>query len=105
MKQATPVNVLAVLVVAVLATMVGCAPARQAVHTDNASGVSVRLPVVESPEVSIRAEERGPPEGPLSQPQSVADEYRGRWLTLIEVTVTPPPEAEKSPVPGPEESP
>lgn len=93
-----------VLVLAILATAVGCAPARQAVHTDNASGVSVRLPMVESPEVSIRAEEQGPPEGPLSQPPSVADEYRGRWLTLIEVNVSPPPE-EKPAAPEPEESP
>ena len=99
MKQATLVILLAVLAV-------GCAPARQAVHSDNAAGVSVRLPMVESPGVSVHAEEQGPPEGPLSHPQSVADEYRGRWLTLIEITVTPPAaEAEKSPAPGPEESP
>lgn len=105
MRRATLGILLAWLFVAIFATAVGCAPSRKAVHTDNVSGVSVRLPVVEAPEVSIQAEEQGPPKGPISEPPSVADEYRGRWLTLIEVTVNPPPEAEKAPSPGPEESP
>lgn len=105
MKRATLVILLAVLVLAVLATAVGCAPARKAVHSDNVSGVAVRLPIVESPEVSISAEEQERLEGPPAEPQSVADEYRGRWLTLFEVTVTPPPEAVKPPLLGPEESP
>lgn len=105
MKRVTLVILLAVLVLAILATAVGCAPARQAVHTDNASGVSVRLPMVESPDVSIRAEEQERLPGPIEEPPSVADEYRGRWLTLIEVNVSPPPEAEKPAAPESEKSP
>lgn len=105
MKRVPLVILLAALVLAMLAAAVGCAPARQAVHADNASGVSVRLPIVESPKVSLSAEEEArPPLGPLSEPQSVGDEYRGRWLTVFEVTVTHP-EAEKPKEPVPEDFP
>jgi hypothetical protein len=99
MKRGTLVILLAATVLAILAAAAGCAPGRQAVRDENPSGVAVRLPVVESPNVSLRAEEQVRP-GSLAEPQSVGDEYRGRWLTLIEVTVTPP-EPEGPPSPGP----
>lgn len=105
MNRLTLIILLALLLLAILATAVGCAPASKAVHTDNASGVAVRLPIVESPDVSISAEEQERLPGPIEEPQSVADEYRGRWLTVIEVTVTPPPEPQKPAPPVPEESP
>jgi hypothetical protein len=81
------------LVLALLAVLAGCAPGKQAARPDNPPGVAVRLPMVESPRVRLHAEEpRRPPPGP----QSVGDEYFGRWLVLIEVDITPP-EAERPP--------
>lgn len=104
MKRGSLDILLAALVLAVLATAVGCAPGKETVRaTENPSGVAVRLPIVESPGVSLRAEEQARP-GALAEPPSVGDEYRGRWLTLIEVTVTPP-EPEGPPPPGPVKSP
>ena len=104
MKRGTLVILLAALVLAILATAVGCAPGKEAVRgAENPSGVAVRLPMVESPDVSLRAEEQARP-GALAEPQSVGDEYRGRWLTLIQVTVTPP-EREAPPPPVPMETP
>ncbi len=99
MKRGTLVILLAAAVLEILAAVVGCAPGKEAVRAENPSGVAVRLPVVESPKVSLRAQEQTRP-GSLAEPQSVGDEYRGRWLTLIEVSVTPP-EPEGPPSPGP----
>jgi hypothetical protein len=104
MKRGTMGILLAALVPAILATAVGCAPGKEAVRgTENPSGVAVRLPIVESPDVNLRAEEQTRP-GALAEPPSVGDEYRGRWLTLFEVTVTPP-EPDGPPAPGPMQSP
>jgi hypothetical protein len=104
MKRGTLVILLAALVLAILATAVGCAPGKETVRsTENPSGVAVRLPIVESPDVSLRAEEQTRP-GALAEPPSVGDEYRGRWLKMIEVTVTPP-EPEGPPAPEPVQSP
>ena len=89
MKRGTLVILLAAAILTILAAVAGCAPGKQAVRAENPSGVAVRLPVVESPKVSLSAEEQVRP-GSLAEPQSVGDEYRGRWLTLIEVTITPP---------------
>lgn len=102
MKRGTLIILLVALVPAILAASVGCAPGKGAVRgAENPSGVAVRLPVVESPKVNLRAEEQVRP-GSLAEPQSVGDEYRGRWLTLIEVTVTPPePEGQPSAEPVP----
>lgn len=99
MKRGALAILMATLLLAMLAAAAGCGPATKAVHTDNAAGVAVRLPVVESPKVSLRAHEPVRP-GPMTEPASVGDEYRGRWLTLIEVTVTPP-EAESPPSQAP----
>lgn len=86
MKRGTLIILLALLILAVLAILGGCAPGKQAVRTDNPPGVTVHLPMVESPKVTLHAEEpRRPPPGP----QSVGDEYFGRWLTLIEVEINP----------------
>jgi hypothetical protein len=87
MKRGTLILLLAALVLAVLATAVGCAPGKQAARGETPSGVSVRLPIAEPPNVHLRAEEAERPLPP--EPQSVADEYRGRWLTIIEVDVYP----------------
>lgn len=86
MKRGTPIILLALLILAVLAILGGCAPGKQAVRNANPPGVTVHLPMVESPKVTLHAEEpRRPPPGP----QSVGDEYFGRWLTLIEVEINP----------------
>jgi hypothetical protein len=98
MKRGTLVILLSALVLALLATTVGCAPGKQAARTENPSGVSVRLPITEPPNVHLRAEEAERPLPP--EPQSVADEYRGRWLTIIEVDVYPP-ETEAPTITGP----
>jgi hypothetical protein len=98
--------ILLVIFLAALAALIGgCTTAGQAVRTDTPPGVAVRLPITESPGVSLRAEEETrvlPPE-----PLSVGDEYRGRWLTLIEIEVTPvtPPAAEESPESAPMNAP
>lgn len=63
----------------------GCAPQKQALR-DDGSVVAVRLPPMEAMDVRLRSER---PEAPPELPFSVADETRGRWLTLVEVTVTP----------------
>lgn len=88
MKHKTLIILLALLILALFALVAGCVPGKQAARPDTPPpGVAVRLPIVESPKVSLRAEEpRRPPPGPLS----VGDEYFGRWLVLIEVDITPP---------------
>lgn len=89
MKRVTMVILLALLILAVLSLAGGCTTAKQATIPDNPPGVAVRLPVIEPPNVSLRAEETErwtPPPGP----QSVGDEYSGRWLRLIEVDIYQP---------------
>lgn len=82
-------SILIVMLLTVPAALIGgCTTAGQAARPDNPPGVAVRLPITESPDVSMRAEEEMrvlPPE-----PMSVGDEYRGRWLTLIEININPP---------------
>jgi len=63
----------------------GCAPNRQAVQSGR-PGVAIRLPPLEAMDIRSRSESR---EAPPNPPFSVADEYRGRWLTLFEVNVSP----------------
>ncbi|MGE5698543.1 MAG: hypothetical protein ACM31N_00525 [Deltaproteobacteria bacterium] len=98
MKRLTMVILLALLVLVVLSLAGGCSTATQASRPDNPPGVAVRLPAIESPDVSLRAEESGRWRPPL-EPQSVGDEYSGRWLRLIEIDiyqpdVAGPPDAE-----------
>lgn len=63
----------------------GCAPKTQGLR-DNGPATAVRPPPVESMDVRLLSERR---EAPPKPPYSVADESRGRWLTLFEVTVSP----------------
>ena len=63
----------------------GCAPKKQALRAEG-TGVAVRLPPVEAMDVRLRTER---PEAPPELPYSLADESRGRWLTLFEVTFSP----------------
>jgi hypothetical protein len=98
MKRVMMVILLALLMLVVLSLVGGCSTAKQASRPDNPPGVAVRLPAMESPDVSLRAEESGRWRPPL-EPLSVGDEYSGRWLRLIEIDiyqpdVAVPPEAE-----------
>jgi hypothetical protein len=63
----------------------GCAPKTQVLR-DNGLPAAVPPPTVKSMDVRLLSER---PEVPPQPPYSVADETRGRWLTLFEVTVNP----------------
>jgi len=63
----------------------GCAPKTQVLR-DNGPAAAVRPPTVKSMDVRLLSER---PEVPPQPPYSVADETRGRWLTLFEVTISP----------------
>jgi hypothetical protein len=80
----------------------GCAASRpEARKEEPPPGVSVRLPVAEAATLSIESQ---PPLGHPELPLSVADESRGRWLTLFEVNyspVRPPPPLSPSIEEGP----
>jgi hypothetical protein len=73
-------------VLAVCAFLSGCAASRPEAKKEEPPGLSVRLPVAEAATLNIESQPSlGPPELPLS----VADESRGRWLTLFEVNYSP----------------
>jgi hypothetical protein len=95
MKRRSPVILLALFLSSGAAGTCGCAPAKQAARPDLPPEVSVRVPLVESPKVSLEAEE-SKRWRPPAEPRSVGEEYNGRWLTLIEVEINPP-EAERPP--------
>jgi len=76
---------LAAASVMVFSLFCGCAPKKQAVRSGN-SVVAIRLPPVEALDIRLGSERR---EEPPKPPYSVADESRGRWLTLFEVNVRP----------------
>lgn len=64
----------------------GCAVARPDARKEEPPGLSVRLPVADAATLNIESRPSlGHPELPLS----VADESRGRWLTLFEVNYSP----------------
>ena len=63
----------------------GCTPKTQVLR-DNGPATAVRPPLVKSLDVRLLSET--PEVAPIA-PFSVADEYRGRWLTLFEVTMSP----------------
>lgn len=46
----------------------------------------MRVPLANPPTVDLQAEE---PEAAGPEPFSAADEYRDRWLRLIEIDITP----------------
>jgi hypothetical protein len=79
----------------------GCAASRPEARKEEPPGVSVRLPVAEAATLNIESQ---PPLGHPELPLSVADESRGRWLTLFEVNYSPvtpplplPPSIEEGP--------
>lgn len=76
---------LAAASVMVFSLFCGCAPKKQAVRSER-FGVALRLPPVEAVDIRLRSERR---EAPPKPPYSVADQSRGRWLTLFEVNVIP----------------
>ena len=63
----------------------GCAPKTQGL-LDNGPATAVRSPRVKSVNVRLLSET---PEVAPKPPYSIADETRGRWLTLFEVTMSP----------------
>jgi len=63
----------------------GCAPKTQGLR-DNGPATAVRPPPVKSVDVRLLSETL---EVAPKPPYSVADESRGRWLTLFEITVSP----------------
>jgi len=78
-------RILAVALVA-LGAMHGCATARPTAKEEFPPGLSVRLPVADAATLNIESQPSlGHPELPLS----VADESRGRCLTLFEVNYSP----------------
>ena len=79
----------------------GCATARPEAKKEEPPGLSVRLPVADAATLNI---ESRPSLGHPELPHSVADESRGRWLTLFEVNYSPakPP---LPPLPSSEEEP
>lgn len=83
---------------AACAFLSGCAASRPEAKKEEPPGLSVRLPIAEAATLNIESQpSHGRPELPLS----VADESRGRWLTLFEVNYSPakppPPVGEEEP--------
>jgi hypothetical protein len=71
---------------AAYAFLSGCAASRPEAKKEEPPGLSVRLPVADAATLNMESEASpGHPELPLS----VADESRGRWLTLFEVNYSP----------------
>ena len=64
----------------------GCAASIPEAKKEEPPGLSVRLPVADAATLNIEFE---PPLGYPELPLSVADESRGRWLTLFEVNYSP----------------
>jgi hypothetical protein len=71
---------------AACAFLSGCVASRPAAKEEEPPGFSVRLPVADAATLNIESE---PPPGHPELPLSVADESRGRWLTLFEVNYSP----------------
>jgi hypothetical protein len=68
------------------AFLAGCAVRRTEAKKEDPPGLSVRLPIADASTLNIESQPSlGRPELPLS----VADESRGRWLTLFEVNYSP----------------
>ena len=83
---------------AACAFLSGCAASRPEAKKEDPPGLSVRLPIAAAATLNIESQPSlGHPELPLS----VADESRGRWLTLFEVNYSPvkppPPVDEEEP--------
>jgi hypothetical protein len=89
---------------AACALLAGCAASRTAAKKEEPPGLSVRLPVADAATLNMESQ---PPLGRPELPLSVADESRGRWLTLFELNYSPAPHAkpESGPHPNIEEVP
>jgi hypothetical protein len=74
------------IAIVVLAALQGCATTRSASKGSEPPGLSVRLPVATATTIDI---ESPPAQWKTELPLSVADETRGRWLTLFEVNYSP----------------
>ena len=71
---------------AACALLSACAASRPQAKKEEPPGLSVRLPVADAATLNIESQPSlGHPELPLS----LADETRGRWLTLFELNYTP----------------
>ena len=68
------------------ALLSGCAASRTEAKKEEPPGLSVRLPVADAATLNIESQ---PSLGHPDLPLSVADESRGRWLTLFEVNYSP----------------
>jgi len=68
------------------AFLYGCAAPRTEAKKEEPPGLSVRLPVADAATLNIESQ---PSPGRPELPLSVADESRGRWLTLFEVNYSP----------------
>ena len=86
MRRLNRVLLIAFLAVLALALAAGCGASRRALLPGEPR-VEVRLPPAEA--VDIRLHEERAPAAAQRQPQSVADEAQGRWLTLFEMNVVP----------------
>ena len=75
---------LAAASVMVVSLFMACAPTRQAIRPEKPA-MALRLPPMEAMDLSLRSERR---EQLPKPPYTVADESRGRWLTLFELTVS-----------------
>jgi hypothetical protein len=86
---------------AACALLSGCAASRPEVKKGEPPGLSVRLPVADAATFNLESQPSlGHPELPLS----VADESRGRWLTLFELNYSPT-KPSPPPLPNNEEEP
>lgn len=79
---------------AMIGPVTGCAPARKGVEAT--PEISVRVPAVESPDVSLQAEDvRNIP----GEPSVLTDDTQRPWLKIIEVDIYQK-ETEKTDVPA-----
>lgn len=91
MKRAALAFLIALLLLGLFGLLGGCAPGNQALRTDAAPAWTVRTPLAEPPDVSLRSTEIP---RPPADPFSPADEYRDRWLKVFDVEIAPSPPAE-----------
>lgn len=100
MRRLVRFLLVALLALVVILLAAGCGSNRQALRPGGPE-VEFRLPPAKAADIHLR--EMRAREAPQPQPPSVADESKGRWLTLFEMNVTPSEAAGVAP--APEESP
>jgi hypothetical protein len=83
---------------AAYAFLSGCAASRPVAKKEEPPGLSVRLPIADAATLNIESQ---PSLAHSERLLSVADESRGRWLTIFEVNYSPvkpsPPVTEEEP--------